>query len=95
MNSKEISHHDTAKVAKFLTTDPAEIDKKVNQPIRELLHKYSQIPQDKIVDHVVKLVCLVFLMAFSFLSLFILFCIQKKKIHLTSISTLCDHVTFI
>jgi hypothetical protein len=56
MNSKEKSDHDAAATAKFLTTDPTEIDKKVNEPIKKLLNEYSHIPQDKIVPHVLELV---------------------------------------
>ena len=56
MNSKEKSDHDASTVAKFLTTDPAEIDKKVNEPIKKLLQEYSHIPQEKTVEHVLGLV---------------------------------------
>lgn len=56
MNSKEKSDHDASKVAKFLTTDPAEVNKKVNEPIKKLLHEYSHIPQEKTVEHVLELV---------------------------------------
>ena len=58
MNSKEKSEHDASKVAKFLTTDPIEIDQKVNEPIRKLLREYSHIPQEKTVEHVLELVCI-------------------------------------
>ena len=50
MNSKEKSDPDASKVAKFLTTDPAEIDKKVTEPIRDLLSKYSHIPAEETVE---------------------------------------------
>ena len=56
MNSKEKSDQDAAQVARFLTTDPIEIEKKVNKPIRNLLHKYSHIREDHIVTHVLELV---------------------------------------
>jgi hypothetical protein len=56
MNSKERSDHDASKVAKFLITDPIEIDEKVNEPIRDLLGKYSSIRAEKMVEHVVALV---------------------------------------
>ncbi|KAL6717776.1 hypothetical protein ACLMJK_003861 [Lecanora helva] len=55
MNSKEKSDHDASKVAKFLTTDPNEIEEKVNGPIRSLLQDYSHIPEDKAVEHVLAL----------------------------------------
>ena len=44
MNSKEKSDHDVPVVAKLLTTDLAEIDEKVNEPIRKILQEYSHIP---------------------------------------------------
>jgi hypothetical protein len=39
MNSKEKPDADPAQVAKFLVTDPAETDNKVNQPIQKLLRE--------------------------------------------------------
>ena len=61
MNSKEKSDHDAAQVARFLDTDPAEIDQKINEPIKNLLSQYSHIPQDEIVAHVLELVRVLFL----------------------------------
>ncbi|KAF6228818.1 hypothetical protein HO173_011666 [Letharia columbiana] len=55
MNSKEKSDHDASGVAKFLTTDPAEVDKKINEPIKKLLQEYSHIPQETTVGHVLEL----------------------------------------
>ena len=56
MNSKEKQDHDPAMVAKFYITDPQEIDKKVNEPIRHLLREYSGVPEDEVVGHVLRLV---------------------------------------
>ena len=56
MNSKEKSDHDASTVAKFLTTDAAEIDRKINEPIKKLLQEYSHIPPEKTVEHVLELV---------------------------------------
>ena len=58
MNSKEKSEHDASKVAKFLTKDPVEIEKKVNEPIRNVLQRYSHISEEKVVEHVLELVCI-------------------------------------
>ena len=56
MNSKEKSNHDASKVVKFLTKDPTEIDKKINEAIKKLLREYSHIPEEKILGHVLELV---------------------------------------
>ena len=58
MNSKEKSSHDASKVAKFFTTDPIEIDRKVNEQIKHLLREYSHVPDNKTIEHVLNLVCI-------------------------------------
>ena len=56
MNSKEKIDHDASKSAKLLTKDPVEIEKKFDEPIKNLLRKYSHIPEERVVEHVLKLV---------------------------------------